>query len=103
MTFGCWSDPAARASRRKRSRRSVSWASASLITLIATGRFRTGSVARYTTPIAPSPTRRSTSYFPILVGLVGVTTGSRAGPHEYPAIPRRRNHGGAGYYQRADS
>src|SRR3954463_14208231 len=64
-TFGCWSEAAAWASWRNRLRRSSCRAMDSFMTLIATVRSRTESEARYTTPIAPSPTSSMMWYLPM--------------------------------------
>src|SRR3954469_22452969 len=64
-TLGCWSDAAACASCRNRLRRSSCRAIDSFMTLTATVRSSTESVARYTTPIAPSPTSSMMWYLPM--------------------------------------
>src|SRR5256885_8100500 len=64
-TLGCWSDAAACASCRNRRRRSSCRAIESFMTLIATDRSSTESRARYTTPIAPSPTSSMILYLPM--------------------------------------
>src|SRR5678815_869411 len=61
----CIRDSADCASRRKRSTRSSSAVSTPVIVLMATKRFRTGSWALYTSPIAPCPIRDTISYLPM--------------------------------------
>ncbi len=66
MMLGWLSPPAALASCRKRpsySARSVTSAGMTMV-LIATVRARTGSVAKYTTPMAPRPSSLSMRYRP---------------------------------------
>src|SRR2546423_2287418 len=64
-TLGCWRDAAACASCRNRLRKSSCRAIESFITLMATVRSSTESLALYTTPIAPSPTSSTMWYLPM--------------------------------------
>src|SRR5258708_39611469 len=98
-TLGCWRDAAACASCRKRLRRSSCLAIDSFITLIATLRSRTESWARYTTPIAPSPTSSMMRYLPIDEMLASAMSGegvrigrSRLMGGNIQHAPHYRNH-----------
>src|SRR6266550_789687 len=82
-TLGCWSDAAAWASCRNRLRRSSCRAMESFMTLMATVRSRTESLALYTTPIAPSPTSSTMWYLPmsgILTSVMVMQLAGRIGP-----------------------
>src|SRR3954462_4780613 len=91
-TLGCWRDAAACASRRNRLRRSSCRAMDSFITLMATHRSSTESVALYTTPIAPSPTSSMMWYLPISGILWSAMYGERLrrGRSVWPQYSARR-------------
>jgi len=68
MMFGCMSLAAASASRRKRLRTISSASRPAEMTFTATSRFRAGSWARNTSPMAPWPILPTISYLPIRLG-----------------------------------
>src|SRR3954471_6441633 len=77
--YGCESRAAVRASRRKRSRNGACAASSGGKSLMATGRSRRTSRARYTTPMPPRPSSRSSEYRPASASWKATNVASMAG------------------------